>query len=244
MSKYKTNFLTKVLFKLDFPENIPIGNLQEFTKAIEKNFPTKEEKTETAIFFELAPENDGSRNKIEKITSWIFHSSDKKKRLGVSMRYIYFEYDTYNEFSEVENDIKETLIKFLNGFNVKMVSRIGLRYTNEISFKEPNQMDWTKYINEKLISAIEFVKDKKAARIMGHIVIKEELGDLTFNYGIWNKEYPNEINEKEFVLDIDCHSKLGISTDEIADTAKAYHSYIEKIFESSIEQQLKDKMDA
>jgi len=61
MPKYKNNFLAKVIFRLDFSENIPIGNLQEFTKTVSKNFPIKEEKIETAIIFDtLAEDNDSN----------------------------------------------------------------------------------------------------------------------------------------------------------------------------------------
>lgn len=242
MPKYKNNFLAKVIFRLDFPENILLGSLDDFAKAINTNFPTKEEKTETSILFNLTPESDNSKNKIEKNSFWLFHSTDKKKRLCVGMRYIYLEYDRYNDFLEVETDIKESIVKFLTDFNIKIINRVGFRYINEIKLREPNQLEWKELINPSLISVIDYIKDKRPARIMGQFVVKEELGDLMLNYGIWNKEYPNEINEKEFVLDFDCHSGLGIASDEILNIAQSYHSYIENFFEDVIEQKLRDKM--
>lgn len=234
--KYKTNFITKVVFRLDFPENIAIGSLDSFANEIKHIFPIKEEREGQTGFVELNFNSGEVNHATEKMSSWMFQNENRTKRLVVNMKFMVLEYGVYNDFNELTQDISDVIIRFLFSFNVKIISRIQLQFINEIKLQEADQLDWTKYINKNLISSLDFCKEnkKKLARSMGQLVIKEEYGDLGFAYGIWNSEYPNEVNRKEFVLDFNCVSKLGISDSDVAKRAKAFHTYIEDLFEASI----------
>ncbi|MFZ2189361.1 MAG: TIGR04255 family protein [Candidatus Magasanikiibacteriota bacterium] len=240
-NKYNKNFIGKVAFRLDFSENVAIGSLKDLHEEINDVFSIKEEKESVTGFVQLDFKSGEMRNETEKMASWLFSNTEKNKRMEINSRFLYLEYDKYNEKTELFDDIKNVVQKFISKYNIKTFNRIGLRFINEIKLQESEQLDWTKYIDKNLIANLIFVKDqnKKLARAMSALVFKEEKGDINFNFGIWNSEYPNEVNRKEFVLDYDCFSNLGISDDEVLERTEQFHSYIEKLFEASITEEFR-----
>ncbi len=230
---YKRNFLSRVIFRLDFLESIPIGNLKEFSEEIKDYFYNKKENRGLTSIFN---DNNESRQHHQEISSWIFNGRENKKDLAVSMKFLYIDYKNYKNSEELFGDIEKVVNKFINRYGIEIIGRIGLRYLNEIKIEEKNQLDWTKYLNKNLISGLEFIKDNKkiVSRAMNHLAIKEELGDINFQYGIWNNDFPNEINRKEFILDFDCFNTSGIESEDLLEVAKKYNQYIGDLFEASI----------
>jgi len=240
--KYKKNFLTKVVFRLDFSENVAIGTLSNFFDEVKDTFAIKEEKEGVTGFVQLNFNSGEIKNETEKMVSWQFANTDRTKRMEINSRYLFLEYDKYDGKAELFNDIKNVVQKFISKHKIKTFNRIGLRFVNEIKLQEDQQLNWTKYLNDDLIANLSFVgkQGKKIARAMGLFVFKEEKGDMNFNFGVWNGEYPNEVNRKEFILDYDCFSKLGITDEEVLDRAEAFHLYIENLFEASIKDGFRD----
>jgi len=241
-NKYKKNYLAKVAFRLDFTENCIIDSLDNYYDVIKDRFPIKEEKEGMTGLLQLNFKSGDVKNESEKMTSWLFSNDEKTKRIEVNSKFLYLEYDKYTDKKELFEDIKNVVQVFIKQHEVKHFNRIGLRFINEIKLSENEQLDWTNYINDNLISNITFVKEnnKKLARALGLLVFKEEMGNVNFNYGMWNSEYPNEINRKEFILDYDCFSRLGITDEEIYDLAEHFHGYIEDLFEVSIKEKFRN----
>jgi uncharacterized protein (TIGR04255 family) len=236
MATYKKNFLSKVIFKLDFAQNIVIGELKEYSEIVKKILPIKEKKDAIAGTVHIDFVSGESKQTNQNITVWVFFDKEKNRKLEIGMNYIYLEYSKYKNSAELIDDIEKLVIPFLKEYEIENAKRIGLRYINEINISEKKPLSWGKYIDENLMGSLSFIENNKMkiSRSMGQIIIKEDLGDLSLNYGIWNKDFPNEILQKEFILDYDCYSNLGVSSDEIVDRAKKYNKYIEELFELSI----------
>lgn len=234
--KYKNNFLSKVALRLDFSEPVAIGSLNNFYEEIKDNFSIKEEKEGITGLVQLNFNSGEVKNETEKIASWLFSNEEKTKRIEINTRFIYLEYDKYSDKTELFGDVKNVVQKFISKNKIKTFNRVGLRFINEIKLSESGQLEWSKYINDDLISVLTFVKNnkKRIARAMSSVVFKEDKGDINFNFGIWNGEYPNEVNRKEFVLDYDCYSKLGVTDEELSERIESFHGYIENLFEASI----------
>ena len=79
---------------------------------------------------------------------------------------------------------------------------------------------------------------------MGQMVVKEEVADVVFNFGIWNPDYPSIITRNEFILDFDCFSKLPIESQDTkpSELAKDFNKRIETLFEASITDKLREEM--
>jgi len=236
--QYKSNKLSKVIFRLDF-EKIELGSLEKFNNTeLKKAFPTYGQKKVTEGNIEVNLKDGKVIQKNSEFAAYSFENDKKNKRFEVCEKYIFLEYDKYSNFKEVLNDAKSIIERFIVLFEVKTINRMGLRYINEVNLNEKNALDWKKYINNDLMGNINFIKgnSKKISRSMGQIVFREEEGDLTFNFGIFNKQYPNEVVTKEFILDYDCYSRLPfeVSEENILNKLEKYHSYIGMLFESSI----------
>ena len=63
-----------------------------------------------------------------------------------------------------------------------------------------------------------------------------------FQYGIPNQYYPNPIISPEFLLDVDTFTTSTISYNEIIERISIFHIFIQKLFEDSIADSLRQKM--
>ncbi|MGD0951250.1 MAG: hypothetical protein ABR985_02460 [Methanotrichaceae archaeon] len=59
---------------------------------------------------------------------------------------------------------------------------------------------------------------------------------------MYNPEYPNKITRKIFVLDYDCYTTDELNASEIKEKMEILQRDEEKLFESSIENGLREKM--
>ena len=240
-NKYKKNFLKKVIFRIDF-DQAEFSQLKDFLEKIKKEFPiNKEGKGEEGMI------NFDFRTKELKQTSnsvvvWDFYNKDKTKKIKIHPKFLFVEYSKYKDSKELLKDMN-IVSSFMKIFKVKTINRMGLRYINEIKLENKDFLSWNKYINDKLLCSLNFVASNKKtiARNMGQIVFKEKFGDINFNYGLWNANYPNEINEKIFILDFDGYSKFPLDADEtnIVELIKEYNQKIENLFESIIKEDLR-----
>ena len=240
-NKYKKNFLTKVVFRIDF-DQVELSQLKDFSEKIKKNFPiNKEGKGEEGMInFDFKTKE--LKQNSSSFVVWDFYNKDKTKKIKIHPKFLFIEYTKYKDSKELLKDIN-IVSSFIEIFKVKTINRMGLRYINEIKLKNEDFLNWNKYIDNKLLGPLNFaVSNKKTiARAMGQIVFKEEFGDINFNYGLWNANYPNEINEKFFVLDFDGYSKFPLDADEtnLPELIEEYNQKIENLFESMIKEDLR-----
>lgn len=238
MATYKKNFLSSVIFRIDFDE-IELGQLSAFSKKIKTSFPITEQKDAQEFSGILDSKTGVFNHSNKKKTVWQFFNSDKSKLLEIDNNFIVLSYSKYKDSSVLIKDIEDIFSEFIKQFEVKTIRRIGLRYRNDIDMKkEPSPLKWDKYISKDLISNLKFIESNKikTSRSLGQIIVREDDAYITFNYGLTNRDYPNEIVKKEFLLDYDCVSKFPteIKDFSIIDVVKKYNKYVEDLFELSI----------
>ena len=93
--KYKKNYLTRVIARIDFA--IPISKLKDnmdanLLKSIKKYFQIMEEVVETKI-----PEN-------LSIKAWQFYGKNREKNLKICKDFIYIEYLKYTDFIPLKKE--------------------------------------------------------------------------------------------------------------------------------------------
>lgn len=241
--KYKTNFLSKVIFRIDF-DKAELGKLKGFAKDIENDFPIIEEQKGESGVINFNFKTKELQQETSSLTTWNLYNKDRTIKIQTQPHFLIIEFFKYSDSTELTPNMG-FVSKFIKAFGIKTINRLGLRYINEIKIEDKKELlDWTPYINSALLGSIDFSqKNKKAiARSMGGIVFKEDFGNINFNYGLWNSAYPNVISEKMFVLDIDAYSKFPIDTDglNLIELVKEYNKAIESVFESSIEDGLRE----
>lgn len=237
VDQYKKNFLSQVIFRIDF-DKVDIGKLNRFYSTnIKRIFPLKSKHDVLENNIELALNTNLVTNSQNPINVWNFLTDQKDKLLSISNSFLYIQY-TNLSYSNSENllELINTIVNpFLLEFKIGAILRTGLRYTNEI----PKQKsDWSEYINPILVSSFGFAKsvNLELARNMAQIVSRFENSLLNFQYGIWNQDYPNKIAKQEYILDFDISSILPVYSRDIdlSDLIKKYRLEIRKLFEACI----------
>lgn len=242
---YKSNFLTNVIFRIDFPKILGLDKEKppaEFQEKISDRFPISKEVEGGILGIHAAP--DAVSIKQEKIVEWEFFNKERTKRVHIASNFLYVEYHKFNNFGELEGDMRFIFESFLELYPVKIVNSIGLRFINQINLESGDPMNWNDLIHPSLFSITQdFTSDEdEVLRSMHLLDIKENENKLRFQFGIFNSEYPNPIARKEFILDYDCRIDEELETSEVYRRAKGFYEIIHKWFEKSIEKGLREIM--
>jgi|SRR5208337_970311 len=247
INKYKNNFLTGVILKIDYPS---ISNLEttdqldEFHKKIKKIALNKKEIPR--ILMEGQVNNDDFQmSKKESRITWEFSNKDESKKIAIDKEFISVVYTKYKNFDNYFKEIKTIIDAFNQSFPFSTAKRIGLRYVNIITIKTGNPFEWDNLINKDLLSVFSNFVDEKVGLLknMQYLDFKTSEYQMIFWSGLYNSEYPNPISRKEFVLDYDCFIMNEIPFSEFYPKIELFNITINKWFEHSIENNLRRIME-
>jgi uncharacterized protein (TIGR04255 family) len=240
---YKRNFLKSVILRFDF-DQADVTFLSSFSEKISKDYPFSKQDSEKSYLFEV---KDNNVERIEeKNLYWQFSNPTQNKILKLASTSLTLEYQaSYKSSKDLLETLNDVCIPFLNDAQVKTVNRIGLRYINYIDFKEiKKDFKLSDYLSKKLLSTIEFAEKikGKVSRQMSQLSLKKEDTEITFNFGIWNNDFPSENTRNEFLMDIDCYSRFPIenNTADLVSKIEKYNLYVQDIFEKSITEKFRD----
>ena len=207
---YKKNFVSEAVLRVDFAKVQSINS--DTLKALHSNLKREdaEFKEQTVTEYKLQIEKDNQQLKIANVgklgtydlvkdrAKYIF---DHEKFLLTTGQYVRFS--TFYELFKTGYGLMNDLTK------AEEYKRIGLRYINIINLDDiSGEVRWRDYINQKYIADYSDLQgdfpNATLRRNMGLYVMKE--GDYLINLqvGIWNKNYPGIVTDKEFIVDIDC----------------------------------------
>lgn len=245
--KYKKNFLTNVICKIDFDPELSIKNEppSKFQEKIKKDFPhlVENELNEYKTSFSK------NENVIESFRAPLYVFKDSKtkavKVINLSYKYLIIEFFQYKSFEEFVECVRNVIDVFSELYEISEFSRLGLRYINEIKINKGNPFDWTNLINSSLINATNdfFYNDRSnICRAISQIILDYDHFKMNFNYGLYNSEFPNKISRKDFVLDYDCYT-ANIEKKDSYEYLNKFHEKINEEFEKSIEEGLRKEME-
>jgi uncharacterized protein (TIGR04255 family) len=246
VENYTKNFITNVIFRIDFPEVSKINQSQppsEFIDKLKEKFPIYNQlKGES---FELESKTNTRTIKQKEKIAWRLTNSEKNKIVMIDPAYLTFETFKYTNFDDFIEDIKFIFTNFFLLYPVEYANRIGLRYINQIKWHiKGNPFDWTNLLNSNLYSIPKnFISESDSIqRAMNVLEIEEDDYYLRFQFGLFNSEFPNPIARKEFVLDYDCYTEDQVDTSEIYKKVEEFNKIIYKWFERSIDIELRSYM--
>lgn len=240
---YSKNFLTKVLFRIDFSrvsslENEPVS----FRDAIQTSFPKIEPVRQSGLILRAEL---GKAPVTEQVsgTLWQFTSADGNIHCNILPESLVLESNTYQNFTTFSGILKEILDAFYSTQGSLKISRTGLRYINEIVIPgEGDYLNWEGYINPLIASPVRYKPaDTELKRILttGEFNVDAETM-IILRTGIFNSSYPAGIIQKEFVLDLDCFStRTPEDKDSLIATVVRLNGILTNTFESLIEEKLR-----
>jgi uncharacterized protein (TIGR04255 family) len=241
--KYQKNYLTQIIFQLQYNPNEKVNTVT--MKRFKELLGAAYSKLETVAQRGAIIQNDGTDFKVEKEEKsvWRVVSNDKSHVIDVStdsFAVSYTTYLTYREYGPVIANVQSKFIEAIEG--LETANRIGLRYINTII---PNSKvdNWDEYINPKLASSLGLVEKSKLRRSMHSMVFQEDdETSINLNFGIFNKYFPAPIVDNEFIIDIDAFYPGEINTKDCDRLLKHYNKQIAIYFETSITDKLREEM--
>ncbi len=240
MPTYTRNYLTQVVFQLSFKqiENIQAGLLPEFSKFIQEEIPRSSIITKQAFVLSFASNTSPSQKVINQ---WAFQG--EKLSVIVSQDSIQIQNKSYTNYNDYHPKIVSIVNKFIELYE-PITSNVSIRYVNNISFSEGSTYDFGNLISADLLAPTNKLRgSNNLSRSLGTATMQD--GDLTtrYSYGFSNSSYPNLISKREFLIDIDS-SKPFNSSDSISNAISNIRTKVNALFELSIEDGLRGKMNA
>lgn len=241
---YKKNFLTDVLFKINFSILLSLNNEtpEEFQKKIIEDFPVLEPIQGVDIKIDLRLQSSTS---TPIPITWTFSNTDKSFLIELtssSLAVINKKYKNIETFNAV---VSKILNAFFSVYSQVLITRVGLRYINQIKLDEKDFFEWKNYLNGSLISHLSFIeKPEVIRRSFNRFDLKiDDDTNLLFQYGIHNETFPEKITKKEFALDFDCYSQIQVEKEQVMAKLDEFHKIIKDFFEKSIEDGFRKKLD-
>jgi len=244
MAKYKRDFLNSVIIKIEFYDNLPINKElpQGLIAIAQKNFPLFEPAPFIRKKYDFSKIGMKEAETLEG-TNWIFHGKNRDKSLTLEQSAVGIKYSKYSSFNDLKKEFFLVLDKISEMYPEARISRSGLRYINNIEINEKNPLSWGKYLNTNLLAIFKIPEDKNTiSRAFHNLELKYDDMNIRFQYGMHNPDYPSIIRKKSFILDFDAYLSGEQEISKISDQINKYHDIIENLFENSIKDGLREKM--
>jgi uncharacterized protein (TIGR04255 family) len=245
--KYKRNFLSQVIARVDFATIPSIANggpPAQVSATLKKSFPYHEQKKQLIRALTFTGARDTAEQQSQETFQWFYYSENRDKTVHIAGDCMYVEYKKYKTFEGFRRDFLTALNALFAAFPDLQVIRFGLRYVDTIDLNERKPTDWSVYLNPKLLAIFRLADDRST--------ISRAFQVLEFNYGAYNMrfqfgmlnadQFPAPIRKKVFTLDYDAYCQSLLTHDEITTYMDDFHLKINKSFEEVITDGLRRKM--
>jgi uncharacterized protein (TIGR04255 family) len=242
---YARNFLTEVIVKIDFVA--PISSLERtiptaISDTVSKLFPIAEPIEIFGFEFQLGKE--GGKNDQTKFKEWQFWGKEREKQLAISPQTIYVVYKRYSTYEVLKTEFVSAVESLMRQASEARAKRFGLRYVNKLTIENSTKLtNFDELIQPALLcTARSFGEQRKLTRLFHIAEMKHDDIDIRFQFGFPNSDYPAVIRRPEFVMDLDAYVQVTHDLNESLQYMDGAHSIIQDLFEWSITDALRRRM--
>lgn len=243
--KYQNNFITNVIFRLDFASFLNLehnNNIDIFREKIFDILPISDNQNHSIKKINL--DNLSVDNEEQKLYN--FNSKDEYYKLTIQNNNLIIQCNKYSNFQIFQKIVTKVLVQFNEIYPHVSYARLGLRYVNQIVIEKGNAFAWKNYLDKSLITNLEYFLDKKEnlSRVMTQMTLNDDELDckINFTFGIFNSNFPAKIHKKEFILDYDCFTEEINNSEDIYLKMTNFNHKIKELFEKSIKDDLRNLM--
>lgn len=248
MMHYKTNFLTSVICRIDLLEASELGgpNRPALSAAVADMYPRYSAKPNAQVSLIVGPQGPQMTQGVAGFSFEHRRGEKSMPLLVIGSNLISLEYGQgdYDHFPPFKGEIDGIISALIKNHPKAVVSRVGLRYINEIRFDAGNALDWKGLIDPNLeVSAKAGIPTgMKLAKSMHQLQVFNDDLTMLIHYGLPNPDFPGELVRRHFVLDIDAFKTGPFSVPEAPQCVATLNAACEAAFESYIAGDLRDKM--
>jgi uncharacterized protein (TIGR04255 family) len=244
---YKKPNLAEVVVRIDFVS--PISALEKniperLAKDLSTDFPIAE--PSDVIGRELQMRPDGLTMKETHAKQWNFFGKERDKQLTLTTTSVFVSYKKYTKYEDMKREFSSTVEAIARVYPNVQTRRFGLRYVNRIERGSGhNPLDWSDIIVPTLLGVKDFFGAPEQLIRLFHIA-ELNTGDINvlFQFGLPNPDYPALIKRPVFILDIDSYVQIAHDIYESLQYMDQAHEQIQKLFEASIKDKLREQMNA
>lgn len=247
--KYQSNFLSKVIARVDFSPALEISESEppQIFPKLRARFPSSELQVSAHQKIELSDTGNesGTKFSVERKHHWQFHGKNRDRYLEVTQNAVLVNYEAYESFERLRDDFLPMVDHILGDVDGLRIHRLGLRYVDSIELKESKPTEWQSYLKGDLLTSFNLADDAKTIS-RAFNVIEFNYGDdmqLRFQYGMPNPDFPAPIKKKLFILDWDAYAAgVSLGLHDIENYLEHFHEKINSSFEEVITDNLRKKM--
>jgi uncharacterized protein (TIGR04255 family) len=241
---YATNHLEQVILRVDFE---PIAALitqarPELSNRLAATHPTFAMIPVTQLNFQFGAVAGMNQQVIAN--NFQHRSEDGSSTIVFSHNFFSLEYVRYLNGTQLLGDLA-TFVEHLTQLHGNAaVTRVGLRYVNNIKLENGAAQDWDTLIAQPLIDSVK-ASLEPGVRVARSIHQAETFNDdvrLIFHYGFLNPDYPAEMVRREFLLDLDAVHVGQTQLANVHQCCAQLNAACEAKFEASIADGLRQLM--
>lgn len=243
---YKHPYLTEVVIRVDFAA--PITKFEKslppkLVQSLARAFPIVEPVNAVGFQFQIGADNTSKGG--TRTIQWHLYGREREKQLGLSSTFMFARYTQYTTYEDMKAEFIGAVDAIEKEQPGTIVQRIGLRYVNRFDIAGIGLRDWGKFISAQLLGTLEFFEHGDQLTRLFHIA-ELKCGDIDtrFQFGFPNDDFPAIIKRPVFILDIDAYMQIAHQLTESATHMETAHVKIQHLFERSITNELRSKMNA
>jgi uncharacterized protein (TIGR04255 family) len=168
----------------------------------------------------------------------VFQNPSAGRIVKVSQQNFVIAFTTYTCFEDFKAEVMAKTKVFCEIFDVKNVTRVGLRYVNEISLpSDGERASMLRFVRPPIdfsrvgIESVEEFVNQIRIRHKNHMVL------------LRSALLPSQGREKHvYILDIDCHGQGPLPTADLEGILETYHDTAQRFFLDHITEEFKDVM--
>jgi len=166
----------------------------------------------------------------QKVKSFEFKTTDQGKTIRISLRSFSFLSQKYEKFERYKEELTGHLESFCDSVGVKKVTRVGLRYINNIRLSAQNGSYPVSKFVRPLIDT-ERIDLESLLNLQMQVTLQLELNQFSIRTGLF--PLPTETSDVPsaiYLLDYDCYVLRESDLSEITDLLDQFHDHIQRQF--------------
>jgi len=245
--------LCQVRFTSMLSVNDP-ASLAAFQRAIQHRYPIGIPVQEVEVLFGIGPNSPGIRQEQRRSPQLQFTDQNDNWKVVLSPDFLTLETRNYEHFDDFLARLQESLDALVECIHPTIVTRLGLRYINEIRSRDLHKINWRDIIRQDLLGPIavpELVENTTQVIAVQQLLLRypKDVG-VNIHYGLVPTGTTVRLRPKEeqptqpfYLLDYDVFREfplpgaLIMDTEAICKYVKVYHKMIYRLFRWSVSEQ-------
>lgn len=227
------------------------ASLAAFQRAIQSQYPIGVPLQEAELFIGIETNEPEIRREQRRSPQYQFTDQNDNWKIVLSQDFLTLETRNYEHFDDFLARLREALDALVQHIQPTVVTRLGLRYINEIRSNGLNNIDWSDIIQQDLLGPVtvsELVENTSQIASMQQLLLRypDDLG-VNIQHGLIPSGTTVQLRPKEeppkqafYLLDYDVYREfplaqgLLMNTEAICHHVEIYHTMIYRLFRWSV----------